>query len=207
MKKVIIMIGGSFNPPTNAHFSLAQAIIDEYDEVDKVLFIPVGNHYDKPGLEDSRHRVNMLKSVTDSDPRMGVDLTEVNSPFQYKTVETLDILKDKYPEHDIWFAIGSDNLWGLDKWLKADELLDRYKLLVIERDGDRIEDIINNKSVSNFYDQNSRKNNLLKANEYVTNPLSSTLMRNKLKRGKSVRFLVPESVISIIEKQGLYRDE
>ena len=64
-KKSIVIYGGSFNPPLNSHFSIAQQVLNEYEEVDKIVFIPVNKKYSKKGLIDNEHRFNMLKLVAD----------------------------------------------------------------------------------------------------------------------------------------------
>ena len=64
-KKLLAIFGGSFNPPLNSHFSLAQQIVNEYENIEKVLFVPVNSKYQKKGLLENEHRYNMLKLVCD----------------------------------------------------------------------------------------------------------------------------------------------
>ena len=63
--KVIVVFGGSFNPPLNSHFSLAEQIISEYKNVEKVIFVPVSEKYEKEGLLNNKYRYEMLKCVCD----------------------------------------------------------------------------------------------------------------------------------------------
>ena len=61
MENIVAVFGGSFNPPINSHFQLAQSILDNYREIEKVIFIPVSSMYNKKGLIDNKHRYQMLK--------------------------------------------------------------------------------------------------------------------------------------------------
>jgi len=49
-KKILAIFGGSFNPPLNSHFSLAQQIINEYEAIEKIIFVPVNSKYQKDGF-------------------------------------------------------------------------------------------------------------------------------------------------------------
>lgn len=53
-KKSIVIYGGSFNPPLNSHFSIAQQVLNEYEEVDKIVFIPVNKKYSKKRINRKR---------------------------------------------------------------------------------------------------------------------------------------------------------
>ena len=89
--KRIVVFGGSFNPPLNSHFSLAEQIVNEYEEVDKVLFVPVNNYYNKPGLLGNEHRYNMLKLVVDKNPNFGISRVELDSSRPLFTIETMEL--------------------------------------------------------------------------------------------------------------------
>ena len=68
-KKILAVFGGSFNPPLNSHFSLAQQIVNEYDNIEKVIFVPVNSKYEKQDLLPNKHRYNMLKLVCDKNDK------------------------------------------------------------------------------------------------------------------------------------------
>ena len=70
--KTIAVFGGSFNPPLNSHFSIAEQIIEEYKNIEKIVFVPVSKAYKKSNLIENEHRYNMLKLVCDKNNKFSV---------------------------------------------------------------------------------------------------------------------------------------
>lgn len=199
-RKQIVIFGGCFNPPLNSHFSLAQQIINEYENIEKIVFVPVNSKYQKADLIDNEHRYKMLELVCKKNDKLDVSKIEIDSDRPLYTIETLRIFQAKYSEYEIAFIIGSDNLKELNTWQKADELTKDFKIYVLERDKDNIEEIIK----SNEF-LNKNKQAFIKAKDNITSNLSSTFVRNKLKNGKSVRYLTTDEVVSYIEENKLYK--
>lgn len=197
--KKIVVFGGSFNPPLNSHFSLAEQIVNEYEQVEKVVFVPVSKLYEKPGLVDNEHRYNMLKLVTDKNPNFELSRVELDNSRQLYTIETLRLLKEEYPDKDIMFTMGSDNLKEIDTWKRAEELVTDFKILVLERDEDNMDEIITS---SDFLMKH--KDAFIKVKNNVRSNLSSTFVRKKLNEGKSIRYLTPDEVIFYIKEHDLY---
>lgn len=199
MKKNI-MFGGAFNPPLNSHFLLAQQIVNEVEDIDKVIFIPVNIKYEKnEALISSEDRYNMLKMVCDKNENFEVSRLEIDSNRPLFTIETLDILQKEYPEHQILFATGTDNLKEFDTWEGADKITGKYKVLIFERDTDKMEDII----ASNPF-LKANKDTFIKLKENTRTNLSSTFARSKLREGKSIRYLTPDEVYNYIKENKLY---
>ncbi len=199
-RKQIVIFGGCFNPPLNSHFSLAQQIINEYENIEQIIFVPVNSKYQKADLISNEHRYKMLKLVCDNNDKFEVSSVEIDSDRPLYTIETLRSFQAKYSEYDIAFIIGSDNLKELDTWQKADELTKDFKIYVLERDKDSIEEIIK----SNEF-LNKNKQAFIKAKDNITSNLSSTFVRNKLRNGKSVKYLTPDEVVAYIEENKLYQ--
>ncbi len=199
-RKQIVIFGGCFNPPLNSHFSLAQQIINEYENIEQIIFVPVNSKYQKADLISNEHRYKMLKLVCNNNDKFEVSSVEIDSDRPLYTIETLRSFQEKYSEYDIAFIIGSDNLKELDTWQKADELTKDFKIYVLERDKDNIEEIIK----SNEF-LNKNKQAFIKAKDNITSNLSSTFVRNKLKNSKSVKYLTPDEVVAYIEKNKLYQ--
>lgn len=199
IKNIIAVFGGSFNPPLNSHFSLGQQIVNEYENVDKVLFVPVSTSYAKPGLISNEHRYNMLKLVCDKNPDFEVSDIELVQDRQLYTLETLELLQEKYPGKTICFTIGTDNLRELSTWKLIDKLVAKFKILVLERDEDDMYSIIEQ---DEFLKKN--KDCFIKLKENIRSNISSTFARDKLKRGKSIRYLTPDEVYNYINENNLY---
>ena len=198
-KKQIVMFGGCFNPPLNSHFSLAEHLVNQYHEIEKIVFVPVNEKYQKISLISNEHRYNMLKLVCDENERFEVSRIEIDNVRQLYTIETLRKLKDIYSNYDIAFLLGSDNLKELHTWYKADKLVENFKIYVLERDKDNIENIIEE---NNFLKKHKRT--FIKAENTINTNLSSTFIRKILKSNKSIRYLAPEQVVNYINKNRLY---
>jgi len=201
MKKQIVMFGGCFNPPLNSHFSLADQVANEYEEIEKIVFVPVNGKYQKVDLISNEHRYQMLKAVCDNNPSFLVSRIELDSPRPLYTVETLRKLQEEYPEYEVAFLIGSDNLKELDTWEKAEELATEFKIYVLERARDDIAQIIEENPFLKKH-----KETFIPAKNNVTSNLSSTFVRRKIREGKGIRYLTPDEVMQYIEENHLYRE-
>jgi len=200
-KGIIAVFGGSFNPPLNSHFSLAEQVIEEINEIEKIVFVPVSTKYSKPGLVEDKHRLNMLKIICDKNPKFEVSDVEIKSQKQPYTIETLEKVQKQYLNKDIYFIIGTDNLKELCTWYKADELLEKYKILVLKRNEDNIEEIISNCTLLSKH-----KQSIIELKNIVTIDISSSIEREKIKQGERIKYLAPDEVIEYIEEKQLYID-
>ena len=200
MKNKIVVFGGSFNPPLNSHFSIAQQVLNEFEEVKKVIFIPVNNNYEKRGLIENRHRYNMIKLVVDKNENFEVSNMDMNEKKSLYMIETLEKVQEEYPNDEICFLCGSDNLKEIRTWKLGEELISKYKIIVMERDTDLFDDIIKNDKLLNSY-----KENIIKLKEDIKCNFSSTYARAQLKKGKCIRYLLPDEVFYYIEDNKLYK--
>ncbi|MGL4738972.1 MAG: nicotinate (nicotinamide) nucleotide adenylyltransferase [Cellulosilyticaceae bacterium] len=199
MKPVIIVFGGAFNPPTSSHFSLAEQVVSEYEEVEQVLFLPVSDRYPKKDLLGAAHRVEMLRRVCEKNPYFEVCTLEVDSSRLLSTLESLERIQENYPEHEIWFTMGTDNLRLITSWPGYEEILNQFKLLVLERGEDCLEKVLEDDEELEPY-----REKLIKAKDTIRSNCNSTLLRSKLRRGKSIRYLVPDEVYEYAKIKGLY---
>ena len=141
-KNVIAVFGGSFNPPANSHISLAKQVLENNSNIEKVIFVPVNVKYNKEGLASNEDRFFMLQKICENNEGIEVSDIEITSQRQLYTIETLRLIQEKYKEYEIYFVLGTDNLKELETWHEADELLKKFKMLVLERGDDDIEQII-----------------------------------------------------------------
>ena len=199
-RQVIVVYGGSFNPPLNSHFSIAQNVLNQFDEVKKIVFIPVNKNYPKDALIENEHRYNMLKAVAEKNSSFIVSDMDMYGDKSLPTINTLEKIQREFPNYKVWLLLGSDNLKDLHNWDNYEDLISKYKVLAMEREIDSIEDIINNDALLKKF-----RNNIIKLNQEIRSNYSSTYVRNLLKNKKSVKYLLPDEVYDYIEKNNLYR--
>ena len=110
--------GGSFNPPHKVHLQIATYLIKE-KLVDKVIYVPTGIKYEyKNNLISNEDRYNMLKLLTLNNEMLEVSDYEFTNDVTY-TYQTLDYFNNLYPDDEIYFVCGADNL----------DYIDYYKLI------------------------------------------------------------------------------
>lgn len=194
-KTGIAVFGGSFNPPTVAHINLAKQVLEEMNEIEKVIFVPVSTKYNKKGLASDDDRFNMLKSICNSQENLEVSDLELKSKRQLYTIETLRIIEEQNPGKEIYFIIGTDNLKELETWYKPDELLKNFKIIVLDRGEDNTEDIIEKSEFLKKY-----KSSFIKLKNMKKMNISSTYIREQLKLGNNVQDLVPEEIRAEVER-------
>lgn len=184
------IFGGSFNPPHNMHKDIALNLI-KYGYVDKVIYVPTGNKYMKKDLIDDKDRYNMLNIMVKPYSYLEVSDYEMKNKLKY-TYETLDYFKNKYPNDQIYFILGSDNLKEIKSWKRYNYIMKNYKLLIILRDNDNILELINN--------LNDYKDNLIftKINKKI---ISSTSIRNNIKKHLND---IDKNIYNYILKNNLY---
>ena len=198
-KKILAIFGGSFNPPLNSHFSLAEQMLTEYKNIEKVIFVPVSTKYNKKGLLSNEHRYKMLKLVCDKNDFFEVSDIELKQEEQLDTLKTLELMQKEYPDYTLCFTMGTDNLKLISEWGLAEELVTSFKFLIIERDEDNMDEIIQN---DQFLIKH--QDSFLKVKENIRSNISSTFVREKIKREKSIRYLTPDEVYFYIKENNLY---
>ena len=198
MEKIGIF-GGVFNPPHIFHFSIAQNILNEQPDFEKIIFVPTGNKYDKPQIIDAEHRYNMLKMVCDKNPKFDVTRFEIDNSSQPFTYQTLDHFSTLYPDYELFFITGTDNIKYFSSWKEPEYILTNYKLIVYERGHDKLNEIIESDTFLSEY-----KSNIQNANCNVYTNLNSSFIREKLSKGKNISYFLPNEIYNYILKNKLY---
>ena len=141
----------------------------------------------------------MIKLVVDKNDNFEVSNIDMQEKRSLYTIETLEKVQEKYPNDEICFLCGSDNLKEINTWKLGEKLISKYKIIVAERDTDLIDDIIKNDALLNLYLES-----IIKLKEDIKFNFSSTYVRAQLKKGKSVRYLLPDDVFYYIKDNRLY---
>jgi nicotinate-nucleotide adenylyltransferase len=183
---------GSFNPVHVAHLIIANHILNETD-IEKVWFIvsPHNPFKQEHSLLNEYHRLHLVRLATEEDNRIKASDIEFGLPKPSYTSATLAYLAEKYPEHSFCIILGSDSFQNLHKWKNAELIMRDYPLYVYRRPGFEISD----KEVSRLYILDAP---LLQ--------LSATQIRENIRKGKSIRYMVPDKVLEEIEKGRYYKD-
>lgn len=189
------IFGGCFNPPHKMHKNIPLELINN-GYLDKVIYVPTGDSYNKKDLTSFETRYNMVRlMISGNDNLLVSDIGNKNYEYTY---QVLDYFKGIYKQDDIYFICGSDNLNEFDTWKNYEYILGNYKLLIIKRNSDNIDEIL-------------KKYNKYKKNIVISNIkekyLSSTIIRNNIKNNKKEisKKELDDSVYKYIENKKLYR--
>lgn len=188
------ILGGSFNPPHKMHLNMGLELLNK-NYVDKIIYVPTGSKYKyKNNLVADHHRFKMLEMMIKDNDKLDVSDYELKDEVVY-TFDTLKYFQENYPNDEIYFVCGADNLSYVDEWKNGIYLLENYKFLVIKRYTDDIEEIL--KRFSKY------KDNII-VSDVEPDSLSSTEIRNKIKSGEGVFELLDKEVYEYILDNKLY---
>lgn len=195
MKNKILIFGGTFNPIHNGHLILAEHCINE-EGFDKVVFIPTMNPYYKDTL-DFDTRLKMLKMAIRDNDKFAYSSIEKRYNLEGKLYLILEKIS-KLSDDDITVLIGSDSLMNLDWWYKIDEILKKYKVLALKRDDE-------DKAIAIKIDEYKEKYDAdIKVLKNKRVEISSSMIREMIKNGKSIKYLVSDEVEKFIRDEKLY---
>lgn len=183
--------GGTFDPPHVGHLIVASEVCDAL-RLDRVLLVPSAEPPHKRGSvrASAELRLRMVRAAIAGDRRLEVDDIELRREGASYTVDTLRALRERDPGCELFFAVGVDQLREFHSWREPDEVARLAHLVAISRGGEQVDE--------DFPFPVTRVG--------VTRiDLSATDVRRRLSEGRSVRYLVPDAVREIIEREGLYR--
>lgn len=189
--------GGCFNPPTIAHIELAKKAIIECN-LDKLIFVPVGDFYKKRELTSATHRYNMLKIATEGLDKIEVSDFELNIKENVFAIDIFKMLKQRHPNDDLFFIMGADNFINVMNWKEGKELIEKYKYIIFERDEIDIEGYIK----ANLHEF-SDKIIIIKNKEYK-NMSSSEFRKNTIDKVSFDKILVNDTLLRYIEDNKLF---
>lgn len=176
------ILGGTFNPIHRGHLMLAQKTIEQFPEIEKIVILPNNKPAYKGNNEiiSPKERINMIKLAIKEFPFAEVSDIEIKRGGITYSYDTLTEIKKINPDLKIYFIIGADSLFTIDKWYKYDEFMKMCTLLAARRK-------------SNYDEMKMYANNLMKKNkkakiEFINSPnmdISSSAIRKFLSRYES----------------------
>jgi nicotinate-nucleotide adenylyltransferase len=193
-------MGGTFDPIHYGHLVTAEAARTEYG-LDTVLFVPSGRppHKLNAPISDAKHRYLMTVLATLTNPHFDVSRVDIDRPCNTYTVDTLVDLKSHMPDAEFWFITGADALAEIVTWKDAARLMQMCRFIGATRPGYSLDTV--RPEAGEFYREYHGNFSFL---EVPALAISSTDVRNRVKSGRSIRYLVPETVAYYIMKNGLY---
>jgi nicotinate-nucleotide adenylyltransferase len=197
------IMGGTFDPIHYGHLVAAEVARAEFG-LDKVIFIPAGRppHKQQQGITDPEHRYLMTALAISSNPNFEVSRLEVDKNELTYTIDTVKELQGLYGEDtDIYFITGADAVLELLTWYKIEELLTLCTFIAVTRPGfDRR--ILEQK----IGEISSKYNGEILFIEVPLLAISSTDIRERIRSGKPIKYLLPEAAEEYIGRHGLYRE-
>lgn len=193
------IFGGTFDPIHNAHLFVAESA-RILEHLDRVLFVPTGNqhHRDKPQA-DASHRCAMILGAIAGNDGFALDDTDLRPNASGYTADLLPELQAKFPESTLTFIIGADSLVNTP-WMRFDEVLEALERFVIApRPGVRADAL--ERVIAAVQPPLRERVSTLNLPEI---PESATLVRTLIAQGRSIRYLVPETVWQYIVLHRLY---
>ena len=182
---------GSFNPVHIGHLIIATYVINT-TQMQQIWLVVSPQNPLKPSktLLNEYHRLHLVQSSLEGENKIRASNIEFQLPKPSFTIDTLTHLQEKYPLHQFSIIMGSDSFCNLPKWKNYEKIIKDYSFYIYKRQGYEID------------------NNLGAQVQVLDAPIlqiSSTQIRNLIKAGKSIRYLVPDVVKEEIESNGYYR--
>lgn len=184
---------GSFNPIHVGHLIIANLMVESSD-LKKVWFVVSPQNPLKPakGLLHEFDRYDMVRAAAFDNYKLEVSDVEFHLPRPSYTIHTLVHLQEKHPDKEFKVIMGEDNLANFTRWKNYRQILDHYGLYVYPRPGTQPSELRSHPNVT-----------------VVEAPLldiSATFIRDRIRKGQSVRYLVPDAVEEMIRAKGYYLD-
>jgi nicotinate-nucleotide adenylyltransferase len=186
--KKIAIYGGTFDPIHHAHLILAREAIETLD-LDRVILVPAAISPLKKAapVASGEVRLAMLQAAIKGDSQFEVDECELRRPPPSYTIDTVEEIHRRECQASIYCLIGEDNVAQLPQWHRFAELEKMVRFVVLDRSG---------KQPSHSFQLIHRRIDI-----------SATEIRRRVAQNQSIRYLVPDSVEEIIQREKLYREQ
>lgn len=191
------VMGGTFDPIHYGHLVTAEEALVQF-ALDEVIFVPTGQPWMKEGRQVSPAEDRYLMTViaTASNPRFTVSRIEIDRDGPTYTVDTLRALGAENPDAELYFITGADAMLEIFDWKDPDEILSHAHFIAATRPG---------YDLAHFDATASTRHPNVSVMNIPALAISSTDIRDRVREGRPIRYLVPEGVKSYIEKAGIYR--
>lgn len=201
IRRRIGIMGGTFDPIHMGHLILGEKAYEQF-HLDKVLFMPSGNpphKRNRQGRATDEQRVEMVRRAISTNPHFELSMAEMHENGYTYTYHTLELLKAENPDIDYYFIIGADSLYNFDTWMEPSRICKKCILVTAVR----------NHSTMTELETEMNRLSLKYGGTFLTLnttniDVSSEMLRNWISEDKSVRYYIPDSVITYIEENQIY---
>ncbi len=183
---------GTFNPVHSGHLILANYLC-EYEGFDEIWIsvTPQNPLREKLSCQADKHRIEMLRRAVTGNPKIKATDIEFSLPLPSYTIQTLDFLREQYPEREFTLVIGADNWLLFNRWKESERIIAEYRIVIYPRRSYEVDETALPPTV-----------------RYCHAPvieISSTRIREGIASGKNMNYFVPQSVYDYITSHGLYQ--
>jgi len=211
------LLGGTFNPIHLGHVQAARIVKDRC-RLDRVLFIPsfIPPHKEDQDVASAEHRFNMVRLAVAGEPDFEASAVEIEARGTSYSIHTLDRIKDRYPEAEVFFILGIDAFVEIATWKDHEKVLDRCSFIVISRPGHRLDEarkVLGGRledRISYLNEDEKPGDSPLSAGPAIlllqidALDIASSDIRRRLHRGSSIAGLAADPVREYIKENGLY---
>ena len=183
---------GSFNHIHIGHMAIANYMV-EYTDIDQLWFVvsPQNPLKKKKSLLDDYQRLELVNRAIGDDLRFRASKVEFNLPKPSYTIDTLAYLSEKYPTHQFYILMGSDNLDSIQKWKNAEVLLENYNIIVYPRPG--------------FNPEKASQYPRVQVADAPLMDISATFIRDSILAGKDIRHFLPYRSWDYLQQMNFYK--
>ena len=195
------IMGGTFDPVHYGHLVTAEGARCEY-ELDHVLFLPSGKppHKSMQNVSNAEHRYMMTVLAILTNPHFEVSRLDIDREGISYTIDALRSLQKFYGlDTELFFITGADAIFEIADWKDSDEYMTIAHFIAAARPGFCLEELP--QATQDWVGQHGDRFHVLKVPAMA---ISSTEIRDRVKKGISIRYLVPEPVEHYIKRHNLY---
>ena len=195
------IMGGTFDPVHYGHLVAAEQAWYRFG-LDKVVFVPTGRPPHKPEsqVSDAHHRLRMTVLATQSNEHFEVSSVEVDRPGPTYAFDTVRQFRDAYPPGTaLYFITGADAILTMMEWKDSDTLVQLCEFVAATRPGYQLAD----ERIREIFGPAAHRIHFF---EVPALAISSTDIRDRVRTGRPIRYLLPDAVMDYIAGAGLYRD-
>jgi nicotinate-nucleotide adenylyltransferase len=179
--------GGTFDPIHHGHLILAREARELFG-FEKVIFVPAAvSPFKSPPAATAQVRLSMLRAAIEGEPGFELDDCELRRPLPSYAIDTVEEIRNRNPDAQIYYLVGEDNLPTLQKWHRFNQLTKGVQFIVLDRTGappDHPYPIVHRKI-----------------------DISATEIRKRVASGQSIRYFVPQAVEEIIRRDKIYQEQ